>query len=125
MGFIFITDLLFISGCNQDNGNRLKINGGELCYTSNVSVDVAKKLGKYLLSIGLFNGDEVTIQVDKSGTTYEVKMPIKPGAENDPKFIELAKYMSRKLSKNVFEGQRVDLHLCGEDLKTILVVNSM
>ena len=112
--------LLFI-GCG-DYGTLLEFNGGELYYTSSVSERDAYKLGEYLVESGFFDGQGKTIQLNKTGDTYEFRMVIKTGIEKDEEFIQLFKMMCIELSDYVFNGNTVDIHLCDEYLNTLRVV---
>jgi len=114
--------LLIISGCGQKYGKLLEFNGGQLYYTSSVTVDEANKLGQYLISGEFFDGNEITVQLNKTGNTYEFRMVIKKGIENDQQVIQLFKQMANELSVNVFEGSQVDMHLCDDHLKTLRVI---
>ena len=114
--------LLIISGCSLIYGKLLEFNGGQLYYTTNVTVDEANKLGKYLVSEKFFDGNEKTVQINKTGNTFEFRMAIKKGIENDQQFIQIFKQFANELSASVFEGEKVDIHLCDRYLKTIRVV---
>ena len=117
---ILLFTLLFI-GCG-DYGTLLEFNGGELYYTSSVSERDAYKLGEYLVESGFFDGQGKTIQLNKTGDTYEFRMVIKTGIEKDEEFIQLFKMMCIELSDYVFNGNTVDIHLCDEYLNTLRVV---
>jgi len=119
---VIAASLLVLSGCDNSYGSLLEFNGGELYYTSAVSRDDANKLGEYLLSEEFFDGNKKTVQINKEGNTYEFRMVIKKGIENDPEFIAVFRRFARELSDNVFEGSPVDIHLCDERLKTLRVV---
>ena len=115
---------LLLSGCGGGYGSELKFNGGQLFYTTAVSKDVAEKLGNYLVKVGVFNGDLKTVQLNKSGSTFEFRMVVKKGMEQDQELIQFFKLFGRELSKDVFNSGQVDIHLCDEHLKTIRVVVS-
>tara|TARA_B100001250_G_C19140289_1_gene503515 strand:+ start:36 stop:419 length:384 start_codon:yes stop_codon:yes gene_type:complete len=115
---------LFFTSC-EGYGELLEFNGGELYYTSNVTLAEANKLGKYCVKEGFFDGNEKTIQLDKEGSTYLFRMVVKKGIENDQEFINIAKVTAAELSQNVFNGKQVDIHLCDENLKTLRVVVSL
>ncbi len=108
---------------NCDNyGTMLEFNGGELYYTSSVSDREAYKLGEYLVDAEFFDGEGKTVQINKTGNTYEFRMVVKTGIEKDEEFIQLFKLFCVELSENVFNGDSVDIHLCDEYLKTLRVV---
>lgn len=113
---------LLISGCGGGYGSELKFNGGQLFYTTAISKDSAEKLGNYLVKIGFFNGDLKTVQINKSGSTFEFRMVVKKGIEQDQELIKSFKLFCKELSDDVFNSAQVDIHLCDEHLKTIRVV---
>ena len=112
---------LFFISC-EGYGELLEFNGGELYYTSNVTLAEANKLGKYCVQEQLFNGNRKTVQLDKEGSTYLFRIVVKKGLENDQEYINIAKATAAQLSREVFNGQQVDIHLCDENLKTLRVV---
>ena len=120
---VLLMALLCIS-C-EGHGTLLEFNGGELYYTSNVTLAEANKLGKYCVKEEFFDGNRKTIQLDKEGSTYLFRMVVKKGLENDQEFINIAKVTAAELSQNVFNGKQVDIHLCDENLKTLRVVVSL
>ena len=115
---------LLLSGCGGGYGKELKFNGGQLFYTTAISKDIAERLGNYLVKSGLFNGDLKTVQLNKSGSTFEFRLVIKKGIEQDQEYIQTCKIFCRELSNDVFNSAQVDIHLCDEQLKTIRVVVS-
>lgn len=115
---------LLLLGCGGGYGSELKFNGGQLFYTTAISKDIAEKLGNYLVKIGFFNGDLKTVQLNKSGSTFEFRMVVKKGIEQDQELIKSFKLFCRELSDDVFNSAQVDIHLCDEHLKTIRVVVS-
>ena len=42
--------------------------------------------------------------------------------EQDEDFVQLAKVLALQLSKDVFDGAKVDIHLCDDGLNTIRVI---
>jgi hypothetical protein len=119
---ILVMTLIIVSGCGENYGQKLEFNGGELYYTSSVTSSEANKLGQYLVKVNFFNGDNKAVQLNKTGSTYEYRMVVKKGMENDEEFIKIAKGMAKDLSSNVFGGNPVDIHLCDDHLKTLRVV---
>ncbi len=108
-------------GCNA-YGTKLEYGKGELYYTKNVTEAEAKKLGDYLTKIKFFEGDGKTVQLDKSGDTYQFRMVVKEGLDKDEKYITASQEAAVEISKNVFEGAKVEVHLCDNKLKTLKVV---
>jgi hypothetical protein len=104
-------------------GNKLIFNGGDLYYTSSVKETEARKLGEYLTQGGFFDGSPISVQIQKSRDIWEFRMVVKQGYEKDEKVAEDMKGVAAELSKNVFEGALVDIHLCDPYFKTLRVVN--
>ena len=119
--YLFLITMIF-ANCGGDHGTLIEINGGELYYTSSISTREAYKLGEYLEDSGFFDGERKTVQINKTGNTYEFRMVVKKGLENDEEFIQLAKLFSIELSEEVFNGYDVDVHLCDINLETLRVV---
>lgn len=118
---VMLIALLAISGCGFGRGKKLEYNGGELYYTSSVTKAEAERLGRYLAK-GFFDGNRKTVQLTKTGNTYEFRMVVKKGIETDPEYIEAAKAFAGEMSEEVFNGSPVDIHLCDDRLKTLRVV---
>lgn len=117
-----IAALFAIGSACSNYGTRLEFNGGELYYTQNVTEPEAKKLGDYLVKEGMFNGTPKTIQLDKSGSTYQVRMVIQAGKENDKEILDGMKIYATDISKDVFANAATEMHLCDDSLKTLKVV---
>jgi len=103
-------------------GTELTFNGGQLFYTNSMTEAEATRLGQYLVDNGFFDGNPKTVQINKSGNTYEFRMVVKKGIEQDESMIQAAKIFAAELSENVFNGAPVDIHFCDERLKTIRVI---
>ena len=122
-GLMLATAVMFVvSGCSLTWGKRLEFNGGELYYTSSVTMEEANRLGDYLVEAGFFDGNEKTVQLTKAGSTYEFRMVIKKGLDEDEEYIAIAKIFAEELSRDVFNGDQVDIHFCDDQLKTLRVI---
>src|SRR2546421_7095270 len=78
---VFVLLPLAITGCNG-YGKELKFKKGQLFYTSKVTKDEADKLGNYLVKEGFFTDmKEITVQLNKSGSTYEFRMVVLKGMD--------------------------------------------
>lgn len=103
-------------------GQELNFNGGQLFFTASVTRDEANRLGQFLVREKLFDGDPKTVQLDKQGRTYSVRIVIKKGVDQDRETIELMRLLAAHLSAEVFYSAPVDIHLCDENLATVRVV---
>ena len=121
--FLSFAVLAFVlSSCGDNHGKEKDFKGVQLFYTEAVTEAEADALGDYLIESEFADGEEKTVQLNKTGKTYEFRMVIKKGVEKDPEYINLAKTYAAELSANVFNGKPVEIHLCDEALKTIQVV---
>src|SRR5919199_303783 len=112
-----VAGLMF--GCNS-KGTRLEYKGSELYYTKNVTEAEAKKLGDYLYKGGVFSDENKgTVQLDKSGDTYLVRMVVKEGMDKDENYQKLIPPFAKGVSKNVFNGAKVEVQLCDDKLNTL------
>lgn len=116
-----VAGLLQIFGAFHSYGTKLTFNGSELYYTKNVTEAEARKLGDALVKSG-WGDKKVTIQLDKAGETYQVRLPVKEGLDKDEKYLATASVFAADLSKKVFNGAPVEIHLCDDHLKTLKVV---
>lgn len=103
-------------------GQELNFQGGQLFFTSTVRREEAERLGRFLVSEQYFDGDPKTVQLDKQGRTYAVRMVMKKGLDQDREVIDLARLLASRISADVFSSAPVDIHLCDENLVTIRVV---
>lgn len=124
-----LASILFFSlslvSCDSTNtiGDKEKnFNGVQLFYTSAITEAEADSLGNFLISSEFADGDEKTIQLNKTGNTYEFRMVVKKGIEQDQEYTELGKALASEISEGVFNGQQVDVHYCDENLNTLRVL---
>ena len=117
---LLVLSTLFIVACG-DLGTEKNYNGTQLFYTSDITDAEADMVSEYLVSSGFADGQEKTVQLAKTGGTYEFKMVVKKGLEQDQEYATLFKNFAAEMSKNVFDGAQVDLHACDENLETLRV----
>lgn len=117
-----IAVLLAVGLACSDYGTKLDYNGGELYYTKNVTETEAKKLGDYMVKQGFYDGTKKSVQLDKSGSTYQFRMVVVKDKQTDPATIENMKVVADELSKNVFNNAPTEVHICDDQLKTLQVV---
>ena len=119
---LVLTVLLAVGLACTGYGTKLDFNNGELYYTDNVTESDAKKLGDYLVKSGFFNGRKITVQLDKSGATYQFRMVVQPEKQNDEATMVLMKAFASEISEEVFNNAPTELHICDDQLKTIRVL---
>jgi uncharacterized protein (DUF2267 family) len=109
----------------EDFGTELKFGeNNQLYYTTNVKEEEAKALGDYLVKQEFFveDGNNRSAQLNKNGSTYEFRIVVKTGLDQDQDTIDTMKVVAADLSENVFGGETVDIHLCDDTLETLRVV---
>lgn len=112
---------LLLASCSN-YGTKLDFNGVELYYTKNVEEADANKLGKYLVDTEFADGNEKSVQLNKKGSTWEFRLVVKKGMDQDEEYVAIAKEFAAQLSADVFDNEQVDIHLCDDKLKTLRVV---
>ena len=117
---MFIASVILTS-CNN-YGNEKNFNGVQLFYTSTITEAEANSLGNYLIKSEFADGGTKTVQLNKSGNTYEFRMVVKKGIEQDQEYTELGKLMAAEISTEVFNGKQVEVHYCDENLTTLKVL---
>ena len=112
---------VILSSCTN-YGEEKNFNGVQLFYTSTITDTEANLLGNYLVESEFADGEPKTVQLNKSGNTYEFRMVVKKGIEQDQEYTEIGKLMAAEISSEVFNGKRVDVHFCDENLRTLRVM---
>lgn len=123
-GSIFAIMFAFAStfAIGDNYGTLVELNGDQLYYTASCSEAEARSLGQYLVKEGFFVGRGTSVQLNQVSDTYEFRMVVKKGFENDQEFLQIARQMASELSTNVFNGSQVEVHLCDDRLETLRVV---
>ena len=85
-----------------------RFNGTEVFYTSAVSQHEVKRLGTYLVKSGFANGDKKSVEINKTGETYEFRV-IPKGDLNEANVFALADGIS-----GVFYGSPIKVYICDE-----------
>jgi hypothetical protein len=108
-------------GCTNP-GKELYCDNVQFFYTSDVSLNEAIKLANYLINSGFAGGDsKITVQIAKENGTFEFRMPVKKGCEQDIEYSHSFKRLAKEISDSVFNGKQVDVHACDETLRTLRV----
>lgn len=104
-----------------DYGTKQMFKKGELYYKPPVTEEQSKKLGEFLLQQKYFDDDHVrTVQLLKENDVYLVKMVMSPSAVNMSPALALIR---RDILQNVFPGQKLELHITDNALKTVKVID--
>jgi hypothetical protein len=111
--FVLFALSLILFSCSGNNLGKMKVfNKTELYY----------KLGAYLISSEFADGNRKTVQINKEGNTYEFRMVVKKGIDQDQEYKQLGKQMAAEISDEVFDGKQVDVHYCDENMNTLTVM---
>lgn len=78
-----------------------------------------KKLGARLVEVGYLDGSKTNVLCENAADSYQVRLIVRAGVENDPEVNRLLKVAANDLSEQVFSNQRVAIHPCNSCLKTI------
>ena len=102
-------------------------NGGSLFYTSDVTEEEARRLRDYFLKIKTFQDEPPIVQLARKGDVYQIRMVVDKGVieKELPSEVmgpvEAAGLLAEEVSKEVFNGAKVEWHLCDDKLKTLRV----
>jgi hypothetical protein len=102
-------------------GKRRKYGASELYYTAKVSEAEAGRLGGFLAGLNFF-GYLKTVQLTRDGDTYQVRMVVNVGDEQDEETVARCDVIAAELAGDVFDGAPVEVHLCDDLLRTVRVV---
>jgi tetratricopeptide (TPR) repeat protein len=105
-------------------GKRLLFNAGELYYKPPVTEQQARRLGEYLVGTHFFDGKRKTLQLARPGDTPQVRVVVKEGLERDQQMVEQFRQFGIELSRKVFDGAPLEIHLCDQWMKTLTTVSA-
>lgn len=100
-------------------GRRLLFNGGEVYYQPPVTEQQARRLGGYLVAAHVFDGTRKTVQLAQPGNTLQFRLVVKEGLEPDQEKVEQVRRFGLELSRQVFDGAPLEIHLCDQRLNTL------
>jgi len=112
---------IFLFFSCSELGEKLTFDGTEVYYNDGVTIEQAQKLGEYLIESKFTDGSEKSVQLVKDDTTGNLifRMIInKTVDKNDVMFKDFA----QSISKDIFNGKPVDMHLCDNKFKTLKVL---
>lgn len=97
----------------------LDFKGNKLYYSPAVTEAEGRQLGNFLQRHNFFSDSGLKIEalLDRSGTTYEFRVSgIKEDATKSQPALDAYKVLAKYLSRHVFDGKPVEVHLCVESL---------
>ncbi|MFI5159814.1 MAG: hypothetical protein ACHQHN_00985 [Sphingobacteriales bacterium] len=105
-----------------DFGDLNIVEATQLYHTKDITSTEVNSLGDYLVKAKFANGVPKTVQLTKSGSTYQFRFVIKDGMDKDSAYLQTVKVFAGELSQNVFKGAPVEVHLCDDFLNTLVVI---
>ncbi|MCP4375336.1 MAG: LysM peptidoglycan-binding domain-containing protein [bacterium] len=120
--FLVVFAILLVSSGGTlfgDYGERLEFNGSELYYTSGVTEEEARSLGRYLVKIDFFDDTPKSVQITRSGAAYAFRFVVARGAERNLLLEIAAAQLGSELSANVFSNGPVEVHICDDSFQTL------
>jgi len=118
---VLILFFVILSSCSN-YGKEKEFNGVQLFYTSKITEAEANLLGEFMIESEFADGNEKTVQINKTGNTYEFRMVVKEGIEKDVEYCDIAKIYAAQISSDVFNGSPVEVHFCDDKLNTLKVL---
>lgn len=119
--FAVLLVLLAVGGlaaCNK-HGKKLTFKKGEVYYKPPVTKAEASKLGEFLVKQRYFdNSTRKSVQLLKSGSTYQVRFVVKKSILDKPKVVRSFKAIGAFVSGEVLNNAPVEVHFCDKNLKT-------
>lgn len=106
----------------NDYGTRLEFNHAELYYTPAVSREDAERLGTFLVEQKYFAGNRLSVQLTKEGQTFKVRNVMQPGFDKNDAYVTLTATFGAQISRQVFQGEPLDMEMCDAHFKTVRVV---
>lgn len=128
-GFIAAVVLFLAAGCAGEKyppelGKNLRFLDSDLLYTNAVTKEEAVRLGEYLVKTGFFaKGTSGLVQLTKKDGIYQFRMVAKKEFLDDPEFLKNSAMFAAHISRDVFNGQKLDMYFCDKKLETLQVVS--
>ncbi len=89
-----------------------------------VTAEDAENLGSYLQQIGFIDESAKSIELAKSGSTWQFRMVVQQRYVDDPDYEEVFQTFANDLSADLFNGEPLEFHLCDELFVTLKAIYS-
>jgi len=106
-----------------NHGTRLAMGTGDLFFTNTVKRVVAERLRTFLLAKGFAGKNSITAQLNLVNTTWQFRLMVLPQKAKDPDYLATCRAFGAQLSKEVFGGAPVEVHLCDLDFRTLHAID--
>lgn len=114
----FHTKSKALVGPDDDPGESVKELKGEVFFKPPVTRAEAERLAKGLRALEYFDDKAAkTVQLLKEGKTFHTRFVVNPASID--KAAQVFRGVAGRLSKAVFHGQEVQVHLCDKSMKPI------
>ncbi len=112
-------------GCSN-YGKKLEFNQTEVYYDDkSVTEEDATRLGKYLEESSFADGTPKSVQLVKEGGKWQFRMVTQDSYIKDEEYHDIASIFAQEISRDVFNGATVEVHLCDERLKTKKIIHAL
>lgn len=125
----FVLCSALFTGCGMQKDparldKMLRCDGGRLYYSSVITYGEARKMVDYLARYKFFKYDNPnkSAQLTKNGNIYQFRIVGVEGKENDAYYIDVVKLLATDISKEVFDGAPMEIHLCDKQFNTLRAV---
>lgn len=110
--------LFGVGGCGG-YGSKVKHGNLEVYYTEGATKEEADRLGAYLIKMRAGAGEASSVQLKKAGEGYQYRMVMKKEFQNDEKTLTRLEFDGARISRDVFDGAAVEVHVCDEHFTTV------
>ncbi|MFZ1936668.1 MAG: rhomboid family intramembrane serine protease [Thermoguttaceae bacterium] len=110
-----------VSDAESELGPKVGHGDVEVYYDQGATREEANRLGAYFVKHGWGNGG-ASVQLKNTDAGYQVRMVVKKEYQNTQTFLSDLAFMGARLSRDVFDGGPVEVHVCGDNFETLRVV---
>jgi hypothetical protein len=105
--------------------NSITIYSSDIYYTDNIEIEKAEELGNYLYGIGYISNDtEASFKMDHKLGVYIISIVISKEYREDASLAEDLQILADYLSKDLYNGSEVEVHISDENFKSIKKLHS-
>lgn len=105
-------------------GRRLAFQSTEIFYRPPVTKAQALRLKDFLVQSRSIPKHRTMLQLLKVDQTWQLRVIVKEGVDGDPESMELFEEVAKRISKKVFDGEHLELHLCDPQFRMLTGVSS-
>lgn len=110
-------------GPGEVKKGELKFKAGTVQYEGVDEAD-ARKLGDYLVEDKYFDDNPKSVELKKSGDTWNVRLVVNDDAPRDPAYTGMIPLFGMQIANRVFGGEKVSIDLCDTSFKTVLTIEA-